>query len=523
MRAMPPDWADHDQVPVLDDQRFSGTLLRRPYLFRRQRIAARNAWAALDQLQHGRPAAPLSVEPHQPATLPLRRQLRQMPRRVWGHTAMLALVLGVVLTGGLPQLAMQLDWNQGAEVATDNLPDVAEPYVGMAAPQIIPYETTPDHTNASAAKDALVPSMQPQAPIVPSAYVGTHTVAPGETLGQIATHDNVPVTTLLATNNITPSMIPIGATLRIPQVAGLPHTVIEGETVERIAELYNVPASAIRSFPANNLSKDRALSAGEELYIPGAVPIGNGPSADEMAAATAVAVGTVLDNETRVRAGPSTEYDKIAALPADAQVALVGRYENWFQIRTKNGTEGWVAAELLGTADGLADQVAVVSEIPALPTPEPVAAAPAPAQPEPAAAPKPQPSKRWVWPTTGDLTSGYGYRNMKVGRFHNGYDIANGKWTPIVAASAGRVIEAGWCSGYGYCVKIDHGNGLIGEYGHMAAMPNVRRGQQVSAGDRIGSMGMTYDAKGGGYASGVHLHFTLKQNGKAVNPGRYLR
>jgi murein DD-endopeptidase MepM/ murein hydrolase activator NlpD len=105
---------------------------------------------------------------------------------------------------------------------------------------------------------------------------------------------------------------------------------------------------------------------------------------------------------------------------------------------------------------------------------------------------------------------------------HNGVDIANRKWTPITAARAGTVIEAGWCSGYGYCVRIAHGDGFVTEYGHLAAHPRVRRGQRVGAGTLIGSMGSTYDRRGGGYSTGVHLHFTVKRYGLAINPLKYL-
>ncbi len=184
--------------------------------------------------------------------------------------------------------------------------------------------------------------------------------------------------------------------------------------------------------------------------------------------------------------------------------------------------------------DGIADQVPQVTEVPSLPLvavqpPEPALVQPkAEAKPEPQPAPKPAAkpavasSGRWVWPTSGDLTSGFGYRNFSVGRFHNGIDIANRKGTAIRAARAGRVIAAGWCSGYGYCVKINHGDGFVTEYGHLASKPNVRAGSYVEAGARIGSMGNTYDRRGGGYSTGVHLHFTVKRNGKAVNPMRYL-
>ena len=82
--------------------------------------------------------------------------------------------------------------------------------------------------------------------------------------------------------------------------------------------------------------------------------------------------------------------------------------------------------------------------------------------------------------------------------------------------------EAGWCSGFGYCVKIDHGDGVTSIYGHMIKKPPVRAGDQVEVGDLIGYMGSTYDRSGGGYSTGVHLHFTVKVNGKAVNPLKFL-
>ncbi len=84
------------------------------------------------------------------------------------------------------------------------------------------------------------------------------------------------------------------------------------------------------------------------------------------------------------------------------------------------------------------------------------------------------------------------------------------------------MIEAGWCKGYGYCVKIAHGEGFHTEYGHLDSAPVVQAGQKVSAGTLIGRMGTTYDAEHGGYSTGVHLHFTVKQNGVAVDPLRFL-
>ena len=111
---------------------------------------------------------------------------------------------------------------------------------------------------------------------------------------------------------------------------------------------------------------------------------------------------------------------------------------------------------------------------------------------------------------------------MPFRSFHNGLDIANRKGTPIRAARAGVVIEAGWCSGYGYCVKIRHSGGFSTIYGHLKSQPVVSVGDEVAAGEVIGGMGMTFDRKGGGAVTGVHLHFTVMLNGKAVSPLKYL-
>jgi murein DD-endopeptidase MepM/ murein hydrolase activator NlpD len=444
----------------------------------------------------------------------------------------------VIATRGFPQLAFGMDWTQGATVATDHVDhdEHVEEVAGIAVPVVMAH-TEQDHDDApvSQMQDSLVPSLLPRQIAVTSAFVATHVVTAGEKLGQIAERYSVSVMTIVAANDIDTKMLAIGQQLRIPRVSGLPHVVAEGETVESISEQYNVPSSTIRFFASNNLGSGRAVLAGEEIFIPGAVAIGNGPTEAEASEATAVPVGTVLDDETRIRTGPSTDFDKIAKLGGDTQIALLGRHENWFKIRTPNGTEGWIAADLLGVSDGVADQVPQVVEVPSLPL---VQVQPAEPQPEPAAQPKQEPKpepkpapkaepkpdtgSRWVWPAAGDLTSGFGYRNFRVGRFHNGIDIANRKGTAIRAARAGRVIAAGWCSGYGYCVKINHGDGLVTEYGHLASQPNVRVGNQVSAGERIGSMGSTFDRRGGGYSTGVHLHFTVKRHGKAVNPMRYL-
>ncbi len=122
-------------------------------------------------------------------------------------------------------------------------------------------------------------------------------------------------------------------------------------------------------------------------------------------------------------------------------------------------------------------------------------------------------------PTRGRLTSGYGYRVSPItGRrhFHGAIDIANKIGTPIVAAATGVVSAAGTNVVYGKHIEIAHPNGYKTLYTHLHNM-KVRRGQRVSRGAVIGSMGNT------GHSTGPHLHFAIFKNGKHENPLLYVR
>jgi murein DD-endopeptidase MepM/ murein hydrolase activator NlpD len=116
------------------------------------------------------------------------------------------------------------------------------------------------------------------------------------------------------------------------------------------------------------------------------------------------------------------------------------------------------------------------------------------------------------------ISSGFGYRSdpfTGAGAFHAGLDFKGPIGAPIYAAAAGRVSFAGVHQGYGNCIEIDHGNGLMTRYAHMSRFA-AQIGQTVAAGDVIGAIGNT------GRSTGPHLHFEVRINDRPVNPRPFL-
>ena len=111
------------------------------------------------------------------------------------------------------------------------------------------------------------------------------------------------------------------------------------------------------------------------------------------------------------------------------------------------------------------------------------------------------------------MTSGFG---MRWGRMHEGVDFAGPIGTPIYATADGVVTFAGWQSGYGRLIRIQHEFGIETRYGHLNAI-RVEVGQRVSRGDRIGDMGNS------GRSTGPHLHYEIRVGGEAINPMIYIR
>lgn len=114
------------------------------------------------------------------------------------------------------------------------------------------------------------------------------------------------------------------------------------------------------------------------------------------------------------------------------------------------------------------------------------------------------------------ISSEFGEYRSPSDPAHKGMDLGtSGAYLPTYAAASGTVLIAGYSNSAGNWVVIDHGNGFVTKYMHHSSL-SVSAGQHVNQGDQIGVTGNT------GASQGVHLHFQVEVNGRAVNPRGYM-
>jgi murein DD-endopeptidase MepM/ murein hydrolase activator NlpD len=119
-----------------------------------------------------------------------------------------------------------------------------------------------------------------------------------------------------------------------------------------------------------------------------------------------------------------------------------------------------------------------------------------------------------IWPAYGWLSSTMGPRTDPITGgpdYHGGLDIAGERGQPVFATAAGTISHVGYQGDYGNLVTVDHGFGLETRYGHLLNF-SVKNGAKVQRGDLIGHVGAT------GRATGYHLHYEVRANGRLLNP-----
>ena len=118
-----------------------------------------------------------------------------------------------------------------------------------------------------------------------------------------------------------------------------------------------------------------------------------------------------------------------------------------------------------------------------------------------------------VDPRVARVASDFGDR--RGGSWHQGTDLSAPKGTPVWATADGKVVLAEREGAYGRTVVIDHGNGLSTRYAHLKRI-KVRPGERVRRGDTLGTVGAS------GRASGSHLHYEVRREGRPVDPAPFL-
>ncbi|MBS3967666.1 MAG: LysM peptidoglycan-binding domain-containing protein [Truepera sp.] len=325
---------------------------------------------------------------------------------------------------------------------------------------------------------SLMPGMVLRLPGGSTAQPSTYTVRPGDTLYDIALAFNTSVDSLIVLNNLDGTLIRVGQVLRVvrseeePEPEPLVVTINPGDTLWALARRHDSTPEAISA--ANRIAVNSVLRPGDQLRIPG-------------------------------RYAPLNQADQGGAAPP---TITVRRGDSLWQIAQRYGTT--VAA--LMSANNLSDtNLRTGQTLRIVPGNELARALPAPT-PTPTPAPTPRAGSELIWPANGAITSPFGHRRLRISgsNFHTGIDIDGNTGDPIVAARGGLVTFAGWRSGFGKLVIITAGDTEY-YYAHASQLL-VSVGEVVEAGQLIARIGAT------GIATGSHLHFEIRVNGRPLDP-----
>ncbi len=287
----------------------------------------------------------------------------------------------------------------------------------------------------------------------------SYVVQPGDTLSQIAASAGTTVNALVALNGLRSTDLAVGQRLKLSGTAApLVVTVEPGESLWVIAGRFGVDVTALSE--ANGLPDQASLNPGDRLTIPGHY---------------------------------ANEADQGGGAAPSVTVAAG---ESLAEIAERNGT----TVEALMRENDLVSDVLNPGQRLSVPTDTATAF--------------PGATSGMVWPIVGPITSSFGPRYLFGQTYHYGLDVDGVTGDPIVAAMPGTVTYSGWRTGYGNTVIVTSGN-IEYYYAHASELL-VSVGTPVRAGQLLAKVGAT------GTATGSHLHFEVRIDGKAVDPLPFL-
>ena len=307
-----------------------------------------------------------------------------------------------------------------------------------------------------------------------------YTVKAGDSLWNISRKYGASVEIIVDVNNLRDKdSLSIGQKLEIPAIGGgvsnssqkqepiiVNYTVVKGDSLWSISQRYDVNMNTIIS--TNNLKEISRLSIGQKLKLPITnMDIAKAEGYGQEAAAEEI-IYSVKKGESLWSI--SREYNvKLEAIIAANSIIDASKISAGQQLRIPNVPRASLSIY------------------------------------------------NFIWPVRKRINSPYGMR-VSSGRkeFHSGIDIGAPTGTNIVAAESGRVSYSGYMRGYGNVIILSHNEGYSTVYAHNS-VNSVKKGQYVTKGNIIGKVGRT------GNATGSHLHFEVRLNGKPVNPLAYLK
>lgn len=300
--------------------------------------------------------------------------------------------------------------------------------------------------------------------------------------------------------------------LRVPMYGGVTMvqsvaeiTVAPGDTLYSLAQMYGTTVDALAR--ENNLSVPYALSVGQKLKV---------PVEKESGAVQTVAVPADANTTTRV------ELSEITVAAGDTLYSLSRRYSvpvnDLAVMNNLSAPFALSVGQKLKVPDLSSAPVRSVATtkvdsatVPVAKPKEKISSDPTQKLPTIGA----RSSSKFSWPVRGRVLSAYGAKGD--GLFNDGINIAAARGTTVGAAENGVIAYAGnEVKGMGNLIIIQHSGGWMTVYAHLDSM-TVRRGNKVSVGQKIGTVGET------GKVDEPQLHFEIRKGTKAYNPSTYLK